>query len=108
MTRFLILFLLGELLRYSVAGKHLLENPLEYLSTSTEINPKESLVIEQCQLLLQWLITELNYTMRELGGDRYDYKREFKSPKAVTAIRDSLLKAFEKDKFRNRAPEFTL
>lgn len=108
LTHFLILFLLGELLRYSATGQQLLEHPLEYLSTNEDVNPKESLVIEQCQSLLQWLITELNYTIRELGGDSYDYKREFKSPKAVTGLRESLLKAFEKDKFRNRAPEFTV
>jgi len=108
LTHFLVLFLLGHLLRYSDAGRHLLENPSEILITNAKTNPKESSVIKQCKLLIQWLITELNYMVRELGGDSYDYKREFKSPKAVTGIRDSLLKAFEKDKFRHRAPEFIL
>jgi hypothetical protein len=108
LTHFLILFLLGNLLGNSIEGKHLLENPLEILSTNSNINPKESIVIDKCQAIIQWLITELNYTIRELGGDSYDYKREFKSPKAVIGIRDSLLKAFDKDKYRNRAPEFIL
>ena len=108
LTHFLVLFFLGELMRLSPSGRRLFENPLEVLSTNSRVNPKEEVVIAQSRALLEWLITELNYTVRELGGDSYDYKREFKSPKAVITIRDTLLKAFEKDKFRNRATEFTL
>jgi hypothetical protein len=105
---FLILFLLGELLRASPDGKKLLDNPLPLLSTGTISNPREAKVISQSAPLIDWLMTELNYFVKERGGENYDYKREFKSPKAVGTIRDEMLKAFDKDKYRGRAAPFTL
>lgn len=108
LTHLLLLFLVGELMRLSSAGKRLLANPIDALSTNTGTNPKEAAILVQASSLVNWLITELNYTVRELGGDSYDYKREFKSPKAISTLRDSFLKAFEKDKFRGRAVDFTV
>lgn len=95
-------------MRLSPAGKRLLANPFDALSTNTGTNPNEAGILAQASSLVNWLITELNYTVRELGGDSYDYKREFKSPKAINSLRDSFLKAFEKDKFRGRAVDFTV
>lgn len=108
LTHFLLLFLLGELIRGSASGRRLFDNPLDALSTNKSINPSEAKAVVQCESLVDWLVTELNYTVRERGGENYEYKRDFKSPKAVTSLRDILLKAFEKDKFRGRATEFTL
>jgi hypothetical protein len=53
-------------------------------------------------------VTELNYFVKGEGGEAYDYKREFKSQKAVEGIRDELLKAFEKDRYRGRATPFAI
>ncbi len=107
LTSFLILYFLCELLRLSDDGRDLLENPLPFLAKDGKPNPLESKVLTQSAALVEWVVTELNYFAKGQGGDSYDYKREFKSQKAVEAIRDELLKAFEKDKYRGRASLFS-
>lgn len=107
LTSFLLLFFLGELLCSSEAGRKLLEYPLPFLSSGGKLNHLESKVLSQSVPLIDWLVTELNYFVKGRGGEAYDYKREFKSPKAVQSVRDELLKAFEKDKYRGRASPFT-
>lgn len=69
--------------------------------------PLEAKVLAQTAPLINWLVTEINYFVKAQGADAYDYKREIKSPKAVEGLRDELLKAFEKDKYRNRANPFS-
>jgi hypothetical protein len=107
LASFLVLFLLGELIRLSNDGRQLLDQPLPFLSTEGAHNPLESKMLDQSAQLIDWLITELNYFIKGHGGEAYDYKREFKSPKAVEVIRDELLKAFEKDRYRGRATPFS-
>jgi AIPR protein len=106
LTSFLILYLLFELIRLSEDGRNLLEAPAPFLTVDVKHNPLEAKVLGQATALVDWVVTELNYLVKERGGDAYDYKREFKSPKAVEAIRDELLKAFEKDRYRGRASPF--
>jgi hypothetical protein len=107
LTSFLVLYLLGELIRLSGDGRKLLDQPLPFLSAKGKNNPLESGMLGQSAPLIDWLITELNYFIKGKGGEAYDYKREFKSPKAVEAIRDELLKAFEKDRYRGRSIPFS-
>ena len=107
LTSFLVLYFLGELLRASEDGRKLLDQPIQFLSTTGKHNPLESKVLAQSAPLVNWLVTELNYFVKAQGGDAYDHKREFKSQKAVESIRDELLKAFEKDRYRGRATPFT-
>lgn len=107
LTSFLVLFFLGELIRLSDDGRKLLDQPRPFLSTEGKHNPRESRMLDKSTALIDWLFTELNYFIKGQGGEVYDYKREFKSPKAVVAIRDELLKAFEKDRYRGRAIPFS-
>lgn len=107
LTSFLILYFLGELISLSKDGRELLDNPLPFLTTSGAYNHLESKVLDQSLPLIDWVITELNYFVKGQGGAAYDYKREFKSQKAVEGIRDELLKAFEKDRYRGRATAFS-
>ncbi len=107
LTSFLVLYFLGELMRSSEDGQKLLEQPLPFLATGGKHNPLESKMLAQSAPLINWLVTELNYFVKAQGGEAYDYKREFKSPKAVEGIRDELLKAFDKDKYRGRATPYT-
>jgi hypothetical protein len=106
LTSFLGLYLVGELIAASIDGRELLANPLPYLSTGKAGNPLETRVLAQSAPLIDWMTTELNYFFKANGAESYDYKREFKSPKAVAAIRDELLKAFEKDRYRGRVAPF--
>jgi len=107
LTSFLVLYFLGELIRSSEDGRKLLNQPVLFLSTAGRHNPLESKMLAQSAPLINWVVTELNYFVKSQGGEAYDYKREFKSQKAVEGIRDELLKAFEKDKYRGRATPFT-
>ncbi len=107
LTSFLVLYLLGELIRLSDDGRKLLDQPRTFLSTGEANGSLEQKMLDQSAPLIDWLITELNYFVRGQGGEAYDYKREFKSQKAVEGIRDELLKAFEKDRYRGRATPFS-
>jgi hypothetical protein len=107
LTSFLVLYFLCELLRLSEDGRRLLEDPLPFLAKEGKQNPLESRLLTQAAALVDWVVTELNYFVKGQGGDSYDYKREFKSQKAVEVIRDELLKAFEKDRYRGRAAPFS-
>jgi hypothetical protein len=106
LTSFLALYLLGELIAASADGRAFLENPLSFLTTSAAANMLEARWLSQTAPLIDWMTTELNYFVKGSGGEAYDYKREFKSPKAVGIIRDELLKAFEKDRYRGRVAPF--
>jgi hypothetical protein len=111
LTKFLIVYLIGEALRLEEDGKILLRDPLPYLRTK-QSNPKaqkrEARVVKQIRELINFVITELNYFIADQGGDAYDYKSEFKSPKQVGLIRTEIIKAYEKDKFRKRLASFKL
>lgn len=107
LTSFLLLYLVGEVLRVSPAGRELLADPLPFLAVRGGSDSIESKVLSQTGPLIDWLVTELNYFVRGRGGEAYDYKREFKSPKAVVGIRDELQKAFEKDRYRGRSAPFS-
>jgi hypothetical protein len=111
LTKFLIVYLIGEALRLEEDGKILLRDPLLYLRTK-QSNPKaqkrEAGVVKQIRELINFVITELNYFIADQGGDAYDYKSEFKSPKQVGLIRTEIIKAYEKDKFRKRLASFKL
>ena len=108
LTAFVMLYFLCELLRLSDDGKKLLIDPSVFLATDEKHNSHESKVLGQSAALVDWAVTELNYFVKGQGGDAYDYKRQFKSPKAIEVIRDELLKAFEKDRYRGRAATFSM
>ena len=77
LTKFLIVYLIGEALRLEEDGKILLRDPLPYLRTK-QSNPKaqkrEARVVKQIRELINFVITELNYFIADQGGDAYDYK----------------------------------
>jgi hypothetical protein len=107
LTKFVLLYLVGEMLRKSPDGKNLLENPVIYLSTQTCKNDKQDDVIKQVGDLAHLAVAELNYFIEEHGGEAYDYKSEFKSPRPVEAFRNEALKGYEKDVYRGRAILFS-
>ncbi len=86
----------------------MLHDPLPFLSSRGIPNPKQLAILGQAGALLDWMVTELNFLVKANGGENYDYKRQFKSQKTVTVIRDEILKAFEKDLYRGRATRFAL
>jgi hypothetical protein len=108
LTTFLLVYLVGEMLRTEPDGKRLLENPQPYLSTSAKREPREARIRAALNALAAVAVAELNYYVRDNGDDAYEYKGDFKSPVQVKRIRGEVLKGYEKDKFRGREQAFSL
>ncbi len=108
LTKFVLMYFVGEMVKHTADGKTLLGDPSAYLSTLKTANPKENEIIKQFRDLAHLAVTELNFYIKERGEEAYDYKSEFKSPKPVQAIKNELLKAFEKDIYTKRANAFVL
>jgi hypothetical protein len=111
LTRFLLLFVVGELLRKTEDGKNLLDDPLPYLlkkgGHATDI-ARENAMLEAVTGVANYAVTELNYLISDRGGEVYDYKSEFKTPKGVEAIRSEVLKSYDKDRYRDKVDAFQL
>jgi hypothetical protein len=110
LTKFILIYLIGELLRVEQGGEKLLHNPAPFLEVKGVTNSAavEQKVLLKIKELTNFVITELNYFVEEKGGDAYDYKSEFKSEKQVGSIRKEVMKAYDKDKFTKRMTPFTL
>jgi hypothetical protein len=111
LTRFLVLYLFGELLRRDKEGLQLLDEPSPYLRTK-QVDPGrdelETQLKDEIAKLASYIVTELNYYMEDRGKDAYDYKSGFKSEKSVKTIRSEVLKAYEKDRYRDKVDPFQL
>lgn len=108
LTSYLMLYLVGEVLREENDGRRLLDTPLTYLRTKQSQDPsRQSAVIEQIRRMATDLAIELDFYILE-RGESYDYKSEFKSRTAVSAIRSAALKEYAKSKHRGTACVFTL
>jgi len=108
LTKYILNYIIGEIIRLSPDGKKVLENPINTLSSRGKANPSQEIIVEKIGNIVDWTLTEMNYVVKAKGGEAYDYKREFKSPKAVENIRDEIVKAFEKDIYRGRSELFTI
>jgi hypothetical protein len=108
LTAFVLLYLVGEMLRESPQGIHLLNDPAPCLSSSEGDNPMQPAILRGVLDLALAAVAEVNYYVQDHGADAYDYKSEFKSPTRVQQIRTEVLKAYQKDVFRGRASLFAL
>lgn len=108
LTTFVIMHLVGELLRFSAEGRKVMSSPDQHLRSAATPKADQGVLEARIGLLLEHAIVELNYYIKERGGEAYDYKSEFKSPKAVESLKDAVLKAYEKDLGTGRAHQFTL
>jgi hypothetical protein len=65
-------------------------------------------LLEEVNTLASYTVTELNYYIEDLGGEAFDYKSVFKSEKGVKLFRSEVLKAYEKDLFRDKVDVFKM
>lgn len=108
LTRFLALYLVGQVLRQESDGRHLLEEPLPYLRVKRGAGTSEQAqVLTQIRQIAGDVLTELDYYLKN-KGEAFDYKSEFKSELSVGPIRDEVIKAYLKDRDRGRATVFVL
>jgi hypothetical protein len=108
LTQFLLVFLIGQVLKSTSDGTKCLKAPLAYLATNEGPNPKETKIVQAIDSIANFIVTELNYFIKAKGGESYDYKTAFKSQADVTEIGNEILKALEKDIDTGRAKKFSL
>ena len=108
LTLYVLVYLIGKILESSKDGKLLLSGPGPYLKTINHDNPLENKILKHVDQIAAFSVTELNFYIKGQGGENYDYKSEFKSPKDIGAIGDAVLKAFEKDVAVGRMKELSL
>jgi hypothetical protein len=108
LTKYIALYLVGEVLKEETAGVRLLKDPSPYLSTKKSKNPKESKVMKSVDAQVEFVLTEINFYIDDHGGDAFDYKSEFKSPTQVKRLRTEVMKAYTKDKRMSRLNPFSL
>ena len=108
LTHFILTYLVGEIVRMKSDGCTLLRDPLPFLSTNSKRNARERKLLKSIADVARYVVTELNYFIREKGDEAYDYKTAFKSQADVHAIRNVVSKAFEKDMAIGRVKWFAL
>jgi hypothetical protein len=108
LTHFILTYLVGEVLRMNRDGRALLKDPLPFLSTNSKPNANQEAMLKSIDDVARFVVTELNYFIKEHGDEAYDYKTAFKSQSDVHALRNVVSKAFEKDVAIGRAKSFVL
>jgi len=108
LTKFIVLYLVGEVLREEVEGISFLSDPNPYLTTNKKNNAKQKQVLLTIAGVIEYVIDELNYYFDEHDGENYDYKTEFKSPKAVGSMATEILRNYKKDRKMERVRPFQL
>lgn len=108
LTKFIILYLVGEVIREEVQGVSFLRDPSPYLTTNKKSNPKQKPVLQILAGVVEYVIDEVNYYLDEHDAENYDYKTEFKSPKAVGSIATEILRGYKKDRKMERVKPFQL
>jgi hypothetical protein len=111
LTRFIVLYLVGELIRRDKDGRSVLDNPEGFLRVTkpdADRDMLEAKLIKEISKFASYVVTELNYYIQDHGGGAFDYKSIFKSEKNVKLIRSEILKTYEKDLFREKADPFAI
>ena len=96
LTGFIVLYLVGELLRTSKDGAAVLDNPEPFLriTKTNKLRDKlESRLLKEVGAVASYTVTELNYYVADHGAEAFDYKSIFKSEKGVKLFRSEVLKA---------------
>jgi hypothetical protein len=102
LTRFLLVDVLGHIIRLFNEGKDFLSNTLSMNDPAIREE-----IIKTCDEILAGLIVDLNYEVNERIDD-FDYKKDFKSPESIRDWRETLIRSYEKDFRRDKASGFGL
>jgi hypothetical protein len=108
LTKFILAYLVAEVLRQEPDGVQLLDHPRQYLEEASGANKdRQDAVVRQLADIGHDAAVEVNYYVNG-RGDAYDYKSEFKSRMPVEQIREEVLAGYAKDKYRGRVTPFEL
>lgn len=100
LTRFLVVDIVSQIMRMFSDGR-------DFLRSESRLSDDEDKgrILEKCREILGGLIVDMNYEVSR-RGDALDYKKESKSPESVREWREILMKSYEKDFLREKAPGF--
>jgi len=98
LTRFFLLSVVSELIRAN-------EDTMAYYQEPSVLFVSDSLsnFMDGIEEILDSIVIDLNYEVKEMG-DQFDYKGDLKSPKKIKNLRNKLLRSYEKDVARGKAP----
>ena len=92
LTKFILLGLLGGILRQDKFGAKLLDQPSEYLRKNRKA------ITEAAERVAAQMIPDFNYYIRDRKDsvDFYDYKSEFKSPDKYKMMKNEIQRDYQK------------
>jgi hypothetical protein len=101
LTKFIVLGLVGNILKKDTVGKTLLEDPASLLA-------KHELEIEDALgILAAHVVADFNFFIKEQQAKGYyDYKSEFKSPDSYRSILREIERSYQRDLVRHPEDSF--
>lgn len=107
LTKYVVLYLVGEVLRQESDGQRLLDQPLPYLQVRGAAGANRQVqIMDEVFDVAEDVVTELeDYISTQ---DDYDYKSRFKAGSEMTGLRSEVIKSYKKDKRKGRATVFSL
>ncbi len=102
LTRFFLLSVVSELIRAN-------NDTLVYYQDPSTLFFDDRLTnfMDEIESILVSIVIDLNYEVEEMG-DQFDYKGDLKSPTKIKGLRNKLLRSYEKDVARGKAPLLTI
>jgi hypothetical protein len=98
LTRFFLLSVVSELIRANEDTVAYYQDP-----SALFVSDKLSKFMDGIEDILGSIVIDLNYEVEEMG-DQFDYKGDLKSPSKIKNLRTKLLRSYEKDVARGKAP----
>ena len=100
-TGFMLLHLISQVLSQDEVGKRFCKKPESF------ILHKEKIFFQCIHEILGYLIIDLNSEFKEGGGEDFDFKKAYKSPKSISSLTNEVLKSYEKLVNRGRVESFS-
>ena len=102
-TKFMLLYLLSEILSQEELGMQFRRKPESFCQTPEQ----EELLIKSIHTIVKDLIVDLNGEFEDRGGENFDFKKTYKSPKLLKELTSDVLKAYKKLINRGRLDSFS-
>lgn len=101
LTRFFLLSVVNSLMNDDKVAKEYVRNPKAVFEDG-----KVDALCSAVRQILSAVIIDLNYEVDDLG-EKFDYKSDLKSPSKIRELEGKLLRSYEKDIARNKAPSLS-
>ena len=98
LTRFFLLSVVNSLMNDDEVAQEFARNPRRVFEER-----KVDTLCRAVEVILRAVIIDLNYEVDDLG-EKFDYKSDLKSPSKIRELEGKLLRSYEKDIARKKAP----